>query len=154
MYPVEQIHPMIVHFPIALLITSVIFGILSRITNIERLSYSAHYLMIFGVISGFIAIISGYIAFSKVVDVYKGVEDIALGHGALAAIVIIFFTMRLIMRGEIKWQQLGKGNISDLVFSIIGIVLLLWIAYSGGKMVYEHGAAVNKKIIKDAYIYK
>ena len=154
MFPLEQIHPMIVHFPIALIITSVIFDILSRITNIERLSYSANYVMIFGVISGYIAIIFGFIAFLKVGDVYRGVEEIALTHGALGVTVIIFFTMLLGMRGGIKWQQLGKGSIPDLVYSIIGILLLLWIASLGSRMVYEHGAAVNKEIIKDEYILK
>ena len=83
MIPIENIHPMIVHFPLALIITSVIFGILSRITNKERLSYAANYVMIFGVNTGYIAIIFGYFAFTKIGDVYDVVENIALTHSVL-----------------------------------------------------------------------
>ncbi len=154
MVPIEHIHPMIAHFPIALLITSVIFGILSRITNMERLSYAANYVMIFGVISGYIAIIFGYFAFTKIGDIYDVVENIALAHSVLGAIVIILFTLLLIVRGEINWLQLGKENIADIVFPVIGILLIIWVASLGSKMVYEYGVAVNKEIIKEQYLLK
>jgi uncharacterized membrane protein len=152
MVPIEHIHPMIVHFPIALIIASVVLGILSRITKIERFSYSAHYVMIFGVISGYIAIIFGYFAFKKIGAVYEVVENIALIHSVLGVIVIALFTVLLIMKGEINWLQLGKENIPEIVSCIVGIVLLLWIAALGGKMVYEYGVAVNKEIIKEEYL--
>lgn len=154
MLPIEHIHPMIAHFPIALIITSVIFGILSRITNIERLSYSAHYLMLFGVVTGYIAIIFGYFAFTKIGEVYDIIESLALTHSVLGAAVIILFTLLLIVRGEINWLQIGKENIPDIVFSIIGILLLVLVASLGNKMVYEYGVAVNKEIIKGEYLLK
>ena len=55
----HPIHPLVVHFPIALLFTSVFFDLLGIITEKKNFRQTAFWLLILGLIGGIVAAIFG-----------------------------------------------------------------------------------------------
>ena len=62
-WSITEIHPLLVHFPIALFSTGLLFDISSYFLEKEELETAGFYTMFMGLISSFFAIISGMIAF-------------------------------------------------------------------------------------------
>jgi len=62
-YSLETIHPLFVHFPIALLSTGLFFDMLNMIRNQEDLEHAGFWCMLMGIISCVITNFTGLIAF-------------------------------------------------------------------------------------------
>ncbi|MEK6539964.1 MAG: DUF2231 domain-containing protein [Deltaproteobacteria bacterium] len=145
---VEKIHPMIVHFPIALLITSLFFDFLMLVTKKEGFERTAFHLLILGVLGSFAAIVFGILA-EDAAGNRPGIHDIIETHELLAVSTAGLFVIILIVR----YIFMKKGNFQAirpyyLIAAILGVALLLTTAYYGGQLVYEYGAAVSPAILK------
>ena len=65
-WSITEIHPLLVHFPIALFSTGLLFDISSYVLEKDELETAGFYTMFLGLISGFFAIISGMIVFFEI----------------------------------------------------------------------------------------
>lgn len=135
-------HPMIVHFPIALLITSVLFELLGRALHKDSLRESALWLLGLGLGSGVAAYLSGKQA--EEAAEHAGIpETLVETHETLALITLIIFGILFLFR------YLQRNNLSDqvlgiyLLIAVIGIGTLGAASHDGGKLVYGHGAGVQ-----------
>ena len=63
LFSLETIHPLIIHFPIALLSTGLFFDILARILDREDFEHAGFWCMLMGVISCLFANFTGLMAF-------------------------------------------------------------------------------------------
>lgn len=145
---VEKIHPMIVHFPIALLITSLFFDFLMLVTKKEGFERTAFHLLSLGVLGSLAAIVFGILA-EDAAGNRPGIHDIIETHELLAVTTAGLFVIILIVR----YIFMKKDNFQAirsyyLIAAILGVALLLTTAYYGGQLVYEYGAAVNPAILK------
>lgn len=136
------LHPLIVHFPIALLFVAGAFYIYSVIKSSESIFSTAALLHLVGGISFIAAILTGQQAESVVThtpEIHEMIEQ----HELLSYLSIWVFGLMYI------WQMLrSKKFLQVEKFAFIGIfsVLLAVMAYSahlGGKMVYEKGVGVE-----------
>jgi len=132
---IEKIHPMIVHFPIALLITSLFFDFLMLVTKKEGFERTAFHLLTLGVLGSLAAIVFGILA-EDAAGNRPGIHDIIETHELLAVSTAGLFVIILIVR----YIFMKKDT--------IGVALLLTTAYYGGQLVYEYGAAVSPAILK------
>lgn len=145
---IERIHPMAVHFPIALLIASVFLDFLRAATKKEEFDKSGFQLLVLGVIGAVVAVIFGFLA-EDAAPKLPAVSDLIETHEALALTTTGIFAALLIARFVLMRKgSFDKLRIFYIIAAVAGIAILLSTAFFGGELVYEHGAAVNKAILK------
>jgi uncharacterized membrane protein len=95
-FRITEVHPIIVHFPIALLITSVVLDILSIFIRRAGLTIAATWCLIFGVPGAAFALLSGWLS-------EHGINEAAAGsilhwHKIAAVMTTVVFTTLLLIR--------------------------------------------------------
>ncbi len=167
---IERIHPMVVHFPIALLITSVFLDFLRLVTKRKSFEKSAFHLLFLdnksrqsciirkffdrsaflilflGALGSIAAIIFGFLAEDAAKN-RPNIGDMIETHEALAfaaAGIFILIARYIFMRRD----NFSKIRPYYLVIAVLGIIVLLLTAFYGGQLVYDYGAAVSPAILK------
>ncbi len=147
--PLEHIHPMIVHFPIVLVVLALLADIanmLCRRSSGLRNSLSASG-MLFAAGAGLMAILAfvfGDMAYDIAVE--RGISADLLetheGWGTMtAAVVAVIAAIRVVM----WWRQVpsvGAYRPIAVALSLVAVVMVLGTAYYGGDLVYGHGVNV------------
>jgi uncharacterized membrane protein len=151
---IELIHPMVVHFPIALLLVGFILRILSFFTRKKRscafLLPASWLVLAIGAVMAWVAVIAGELA-ANVVDVTLCNEDALDYHSTLGQLTAIGFTIALLFDGVSHWGLIEKPKIGH-IFQILHVaawilycacaITLLITAALGGSLVFGQGAAV------------
>lgn len=133
----HELHPSLVHFPIALLPTSVGADLLGRVTGDDRLHDLGRLTIPLAAVGAALAGIAGFMAQEEVV-VEGGAHPVLVTHRTLNVGVLgtlVAMAWRRTRRERPGWGYLGAGlaTISAMSYS----------AYLGGHMVYEHGVGVR-----------
>ena len=140
----NHLHPMIVHFPIALVIIGFLSDIISLMTKRKFFASTGLLLIILGTAGAVAAYLSGDLA-------SDGIEEVgALGaalqtheSAALLAIwtMVILASLRVIlaitkrMTGWLQWVM--------VILLAFGVGTVARTGYYGGKLVYQHAAGVQ-----------
>lgn len=136
-----RLHAALNHFPVALLLVTVLFDLGALITRRESLRAAALWTLWAGVIGGWAAVIAGLQA-EDVIDHGQAIHDIMEPHETFALVTMSVFTVVLV------YKLFRRGNLSrteqmvSRALSLAGLVTVIWTAWLGGKMVYEHAAGV------------
>ncbi len=134
------IHPMIVHFPIALLITTVVLEAFYLFTKKEKLHTATWYTLLVGVLFAYFAIATGP------EDVNSPLLEY---HETFAWITTFLFTFALVWRyAKEQIPYFKKINLRFLypLILILGLISVSITGYFGGTMVYEHGVGIHSTI--------
>lgn len=136
----QNIHPLFVHFPIALLSVGVLFSILGIIFKKSSLQNAAWWCQLFGTVAIIAAVITGLIAESTVKHSDK-VHEILESHelfGLIAAgLFVVIFIWRSILKTDLP--KTLSYLLIYLVISISAVGIMFYGAHLGGIMVYEYG---------------
>ena len=137
----HPLHPIIVHVPMAMWPSALIFDLLSRWNGnvMVRLSF---YAIIFGLAASLLAVPSGVVDWSGVKK-EKPAWKIGLYHMILNLVVALLFAINLGLRIHTFREAIIVAG-APLALSIIGTVLLIGSAYLGGLMVYDYGISVGR----------
>jgi uncharacterized membrane protein len=140
----HPIHPMVVHFPIALLITSVVFDLLA--TKCHKSFHDAgFYTLIAGLIGAAAAVLTG--AWAEEVAEGRGIPESVLEiHEVLGYATLLFFIGLLTLRLLMRWGLIREIPALYLTMGFIGIVILTMTGYVGGSLVFDFGAGVGDAI--------
>jgi uncharacterized membrane protein len=138
MFNTDHLHPLIVHFPVALITAGFFFEVVSLFFKREKcLSKAGFYLMILGSFAAIAGWSSGHLFTEQ--PTQGEILQVFLRHktGALA-------TMILIIAGTLFriWLMIKKKEDTYLKWIVFGFYLLAFIAvtftgFMGGKMVYD-----------------
>ena len=138
----HPIHPMIIPFPIALWVFSLVADVifLWRGYWVWR-DYIAFYSLLAGTIAAAVAAVPGLIDWLSLTD--KAVVKIANWHARLNVIALLVFAGSLYLR-----TTSGSGVVSNsytiaVALSVFGVVLISISGWLGGEMVFKHGVAVE-----------
>ena len=138
----HPVHPMIIPFPIALWIFSLVADViyLWRGNPIWR-DYVAFYTLLGGILGAAVAAVPGIIDWLSITD--REVKKIADWHARLNVIALVIFVVDFYLRtsGGMRW--VGGSYTIPVLLSVIGVVLIIISGWLGGEMVYVHGAAVE-----------
>jgi len=138
----HPIHPMVVHFPIALLITSVVFDFLSTRWHHKSFQDAGFYTLIAGLLGAAVAVLTGAMAEELAED--KGIPESVLEiHEALGYATLLFFIGLLALRLLMRWKLISERPALYLAMGVAGIVILSAAGYFGGSLVYDFGAGVS-----------
>lgn len=133
----EQIHPTVVHFPIALLPLAVGADLLGAITGSASLRGFGRKAIAAAAVGAVASAVTGLIA-GEEVNVEGPSRDKLMTHRNLNAVVTIVASSMAIWRANND-----RPNATYLATGLAGVGVLAYTAYLGGQLVYEHGVGVR-----------
>ncbi|TLY22805.1 MAG: DUF2231 domain-containing protein [Nitrospirae bacterium] len=134
----HPIHPMVVHFPIALLIVSVIFDLLALQWPSKSFREASLYALIVGLLGAILAIVTGSMAEDHAVKA-GAPKTVVETHEQLAYAASVLFAAILVMKLLIRSGRLRELPALSLTVGLVGLVVLSAAGYFGGSLVYEFG---------------
>ncbi|MGE5400943.1 MAG: DUF2231 domain-containing protein [Ignavibacteriales bacterium] len=151
MFDTTHLHPMIVHFPIALLIVGFLFDLISLFSRKELFSTVGLYLLILGTLGVIAAFFSGNFAgdgiseagsLKQALETHEGAAEIALWLMIAAAVLRIAFVWMKRYSGVYKYVAIG-------IF-LLGVLAIARTGYYGGELVFKHAAGVQFNVGLDS----
>lgn len=148
----DALHPLVVHFPIALLLVAPILVLLGLILEPKRgrgLLVAALILMTLGTIAAWVAVGTGEAA-GRMAERSPAINTILEQHEELAETVRLVFTALTAIFAAVLFlpatlrRPLGRAATTSLLvvflgFYTIGALLLANTAHNGGRLVHEQG---------------
>lgn len=144
MIDTTHIHPMIVHFPIALLIVGFLFDVTGMFVRKEFFSWAGFSLLMLGALGVIAAFISGNLAGSGITE--EGVLKQALETHESAAELTVWITgFAALFRLALVLLKKYKGylKIAALVIYLAAVAAIGRTGFYGGELVYKHAAGVK-----------
>jgi uncharacterized membrane protein len=139
-----HIHPMIVHFPIALLLVAFLSETVGLITKKEFFSTAGFYLLLLGATGVVAAYLSGQNAGAGITEVgalklaletHEGAAELTLWLAAIAALVriaAVFFK-----------RYSGMYKTAAYALFLCAVLSIARTGFYGGELVYKHAAGVQ-----------
>jgi uncharacterized membrane protein len=137
----ENLHPLIVHFPIALLLTSTGFYWAGLIWKGRGFDKVAWYTLLLGVIGTAVTIISGLIA-AKNVPLDSPAMQTLTTHKLLGIATFIIFGMQTVCAWRSQGVYSSGKRVLHTIIQLIGVALIIAVGYFGGELVYNFGIGV------------
>jgi len=144
-----NIHPLIVHFPIALIIVIMIMDFLGVLSRRQSFISTANILTIFAAVGAAVAVVSGLIAEESVWRPGEANDLIEL-HETVGLAVLGMTLISLIFRLTVKKNKSGWPGWMAVILSLIASALVGYGGYIGGEMVYKYGTGVRQAEIATA----
>lgn len=143
----ENIHPLIVHFPIALLNAFFIMELLGFVLKKEEMRVAATWMLYLGAIGAFATVSAGLWA-AHTVSHTEEEHAIMADHRNLGLAVLALAVILSVWRIRVKSAFSFKWQVLHLVLALITITVMAFGADRGGLMVYKYGVAVRAVPVK------
>lgn len=140
----HPIHPMLIPFPIGLLVFSFIADLiyLWRGNPVWK-DYMAFYAMLAGIIGAVAAAIPGLIDWTKLSD--RPIVRVANWHARVNVVTLLIFIASFYLRTTNGSAWISGLPLLPFVLSIFGVIGLAIAGWLGGELVFAHGVAVNSR---------
>jgi len=139
-----NLHPFLVHFPIALLTVSTMFDLASVLRKKDELARVGWWTMVTGVCGLVASVVSGLLARDST-TVVDAASDVLEAHEQLALVVTAIFCALLLWRLGVRTMLPSRSRLLYLTLSLLALVLMWMGALYGGRMVYEFGVSVSPR---------
>ena len=140
------IHPIVVHFAIALIVLGVIFRVLSLWSRLSWLGHTAAILLIVGTLASVVAAKSGVDAHGPVERV-PGARDAVVDHESwglwarnIAFVVAGLELLALVLRRNPRVRNL---HVASAVVGVAALVAVVQAGNLGGRLVYSYAGGVG-----------
>lgn len=133
----REVHPVVVHAPVAMLPLAVAADVLGRITRRRRLREAGRHLMPIAAVSAAAAALTGLVAQHEV-QADGRAHDMLVTHRNVNLGVVGLTTLLATWRWRHRTPSTGY-----LALGLAGVGLLGYSALLGTKMVYAHGVGVD-----------
>lgn len=135
----HPIHPMLVNFPLGLLVTTAVFDIVHLVTGNGYWSGIAFWMIAAGVITGVLAAIIGTIDALAIPSGTRA-KSVSVLHGSGNALILVLFAVSWILR----YNNPGNPPVAAYVLSFLGAVLLGVTGWLGGELTLRLGMGVDE----------
>ncbi len=144
MIDLTHIHPMIVHFPIALLILGFLSEVVGLISGKKFFSDAAFLLLITGALGAVASVLSGLYAaggldeagtLKQAVETHEGAAELAMW---LAVIAAAFRAVLVIAK-----KHTGLLRYAAVFLFLVAVLAVARAGYYGGELVFKHAAGVT-----------
>lgn len=137
-----NIHPLLVHFPIALLSAFLITDLFGFLLKKEKLKHSASVMLYIGAVGAMATVASGLMAANKVPHAEE-VHFIMQRHKYFGITVLVISLFLSIWRYLLEETFSKTGQVIHFTLSILMVGVMSMGADLGGMMVYRYGVAVS-----------
>jgi uncharacterized membrane protein len=140
---VWELHPAVVHFPIAFLLGGVVLDLFGR--HSEAAVTAATYLLLAGIATATVAAATGVVAYYSVPGNHteQAHQRIYWHIGAMVVAFVMFAVVCLV-----RWQHPSVVSPAIRGVGIGAAAILLFGGYVGGKLVYHGGLGIDPAILK------
>lgn len=139
-----MIHPLTVHFPIALAILWPILDLIGLVLKKPDLSRAAAGILIVAVVASFVSVVTGDSAFNEALA--KKVDVELLNTHADNANLVPWAMVLLVLIRTAGVLKLGKkAHVAAIVLGVAAWGLIYDVGGSGGALVFEHGVGVEQR---------
>jgi uncharacterized membrane protein len=141
-----NIHPMVVHFPIGLLVFAIILDLMQWIPRLgDTLGRTTLILYAAGTLGSIAAFWTGRLA-SETVQVSVQAQTVMSDHDDWALYTTIFFIVFTLIRIGLYFAGRDRGRVLRVMFSVAalaGMGMLWQTGELGKKLVYKHGVGLS-----------
>ena len=140
-----ELHPKVVHFPIALLLTYVALELIGIVFKKEFYQKAAHLLLFLGVIGALFAVLTGNQAHSAYKYWSESSSELFNEHQTFANLTVWYFTGMLVFRTYlvVKKKFLSFYKYIILALALIGCYLIYQTAEDGGDLIKKFGVGTE-----------
>ncbi len=139
----HPIHPILIPFPIGLLVFSVIADLIYMWRgNPVWKDYVAFYTLLGGILGGAAAAIPGLIDWATLTD--RAAVKVANWHARVNIITLLIFAASFYLRTNSGAAWITSIPMLPLILSLVGVVGLTIGGWLGGELVFKHGVAVTE----------
>ena len=144
----DNIHPLLVHFPIAFLSAFFALDLIGTLAKKPHWRDVAAWFLYFGTVSALFTVIAGFIAADSVAH-GQNVHDIMEDHEHIG--ITILSLAAVLSAWRLKGGSLIQGGANGLFLGLSALLCLLILlgADLGGFMVYQYGVAVKTAPVSD-----
>jgi uncharacterized membrane protein len=135
----HPIHPMLVGFPIGLLVTSLLFDVIALLTSESSLAVAAFYMIGAGVIGGLVSAVFGLIDWLAI-PLRTRAKGIGLWHGLGNVVVVGLFILSWLNRRDAPQAP----EAAALILSLLGVGVMGITGWLGGELVDRLGVGVDR----------
>lgn len=136
------VHPILVHFPIALLFVSVLFDLLGTALSRDSFREGALWLLGLGLTGGITAAVAGVMA-EDAAEKAGIAESLIETHETLAQATLVIMAVLLLSRLVLRNRFSTRTFAAYLAVAALGLLALIATGHTGGDLVYQHGAGVT-----------
>ena len=137
----HPIHPMLIPFPIALWIFSLVADVIYLWRGNPAWKWVALYTLAGGIVGALLAAVFGIIDYFGITD--RRVSSIAAWHARINVLALLIFAASFYLRTT-SGALLVNGSLTiPVVLSVVGVILITISGWLGGELVFKHGVAVN-----------
>ncbi|WP_018615640.1 DUF2231 domain-containing protein [Segetibacter koreensis] len=134
----HPLHPILVTFPIAFYIGTLLFDALAVFFGDGGFSITGKYMHISGIVGAVLAAIPGVIDYLSVVPPESSAKKRGATHGLINASVLFIFAIALYLK---YWVDINPYII--LLIELIGVTLTFVAGWMGGTLVYRNQIGVD-----------
>jgi uncharacterized membrane protein len=146
-YDWPRLHAALNDLPTALLLTAVLFDVLALALKRPGLRQVSFWTLVAGAIGGAAAVISGLQAEDHI-EHGEAVHRVMETHEKLALITLGVFGVLTLWR-IVRERRMGSGERAlVLLLSLGGLGVLLVTANYGGRLVFDHAAAISSQVLQ------
>lgn len=138
----ENIHPLLVHFPIALLSLFFVLDLAGSVKKNPDWRNAASYFLYLGTVAAALTVVAGFVAVNTVPH-GDNVHDIMENHEHLGLTVLAFASFLSVWRYVSLGLPSGGANNFFLILAALMCLIMALGADLGGLMVYHYGVAVK-----------
>lgn len=140
----QNVHPLFVHFPLALLSAGILFDVLGYGLKKPSLSNAGWWCFALGVLSAIVTVFTGLQA-EETVSLSQEAHEVLENHEHFQIYSTVVLTGLLIWRG-IKRGRLPNPSIVYLLINAIAVGAILFGSHYGGQMVYQYGVGTSVQL--------
>ena len=141
----HAIHPMLIAFPVGLLVTAVVFDVVYLLTDNGQWAVVSFWMIAAGIIGGLLAAVFGFIDYLAIPEGTRA-RRIGRTHGIGNLVVVILFALSWWLRRSAP----AEPAMTALSCSFAGVVLATVTAWMGGELVERLGVGVDDGAHLDA----
>lgn len=134
-----EIHPALVHFPLALLFSSTVLEVFARLKKRERAARWAVGMLAAGLAFTPVVALAGVIAYFTVPEHTDGASFRMLVHAFLGVSASVFYGVVLLLRWRRRTEIARAGSVA---LSVVAALFLGATGALGGYLVYQDGVGV------------
>ena len=142
----HPVHPMLVMFPVGLLVTAVLFDLVDTVGGPDFLGEVAYWNITVGLIGGLLAAAAGTFDLLAIPSGTRA-KRVALTHAAANVAVILLFAAIWVVRLNADSRAAGGAL---LVVEVVAVAILGISAWLGGELVDRLGVGVDRDANLDA----
>jgi uncharacterized membrane protein len=137
----RPLHPMLVHFPVALYPTSLVFDALSHLSEDGNpFVRGAFTLIVIALVVSALAVAAGFADFLPIENGSR-TWRIAVIHMSVQLVTAGLFLANAVLRG--RDLDITATPVGPVILSLVGLLTLVLGSALGGELVYRHGRRVE-----------